>query len=113
MRMSIAAIPVSMSQYGTGQRFSSISVQPLSGSAYLAMYWLLLLRQTTRSGAFRPAEFGAFIRRPERVPVTGRLVGTLEREERPALAEPSRRRLLSIGEDPVDDLPRNGAILEA
>jgi hypothetical protein len=33
MRTSIAAIPVSISQYGTSQRFSSMSVQPLSGSA--------------------------------------------------------------------------------
>ena len=36
--ISSAANPVSMSQYGTGQRLSSRSVQPLSGSAYRSRY---------------------------------------------------------------------------
>src|ERR1700687_5881156 len=60
-----------------------------------------------------PAELLAHLRGPERVPVAGRLLGALEREERPALSEPRGRRPLRVGEDPVDHLARDAAVLEA
>src|SRR4029079_3678330 len=51
--MSSVANPASISQYGTGHRASSRSVQPLSGSAYRSRYACLCDSGTISSGAFR------------------------------------------------------------
>jgi hypothetical protein len=49
--MLSAAMPASMSQYGTGHRFSSRSVHPLSAMAYLSRYCALFERHTMSTGA--------------------------------------------------------------
>ncbi len=51
IRISSAAMPVSMCQNGTGQRVSSRSVQPLSGRAYRSRYTCLADIGTMTSGA--------------------------------------------------------------
>src|SRR5688572_14908199 len=51
--MSSEAMPASTSQYGTGQRNSARSVQPLSGSAYRSRYAALFDSGTISSGARR------------------------------------------------------------
>jgi hypothetical protein len=57
--MSSAAKPVSMYQYGTGQRDSSRSVQPLSGCAYRSRYTSLDAIGTITSGARLSAAISA------------------------------------------------------
>ncbi len=77
----------------------------------------LLLREADddrwRAEEVRPAERGAPLRRPARVPEPRGLLGALEDEERPTLAEAGRGRALRVGQDLIEDRLCYRPVLEA
>ena len=103
-------MPVSMCQYGTGQRASSRSVQPLSGSAYRSRYAsrLAVRHHDQRRGAMpveppSPVAAGRRGGRPERSRSAG-LVST--RNPQPC-EKPADGACTRVPEQPVDDIGRH------
>ena len=106
--ISSAAIPVSMYQYGAGQRDSARSAQPLSACAYRSRYAALCASGTTTRGASCIVGVCS-----TRVGMKGqnraRSLRVSQREEGPALREARRRGPQRAGQHSFDDLGRQRA----